>query len=131
MMTLVQVKDWLKTQVDSPSWYIGKLDGKKPQCIGVYNLNAGKPVIALGGLEQTSYAIKGASILVHWGKNPDAAEQKAQEVFTALFGQMAEINGRRAIFDMRTPEPVNIGTDDEGIYEYVIEVTIYYERQGN
>jgi hypothetical protein len=128
MMTLAQVRDWLKTQIDCPSWYIGKLDGKKPQCIGIYNLNVGKPVIALGGLDQTSYAVKSVSLLVHWGKNADIAELKAQEVFAVFFGRMVEINGRRAIFDMRTPEPVNVGTDDEGIYEYVIEVTIYYER---
>ncbi|SFE11463.1 hypothetical protein SAMN04487969_101128 [Paenibacillus algorifonticola] len=129
MMTTGEVRDWLKTQVESPAWYIGKLDGKQPQCIGVYNLNAGSPVIALGGLEQTSYAVKGVSILVHWGKNANIAERKAHEVYAALFGQVAEIGGRRVIsFDMRVPEPVNVGTDDDGIYEYVIETIIYYER---
>lgn len=129
MMTLAEVRDWLKTKVQCPSWYIGKLDGKKPECIGVYNAPGGTPVIALGGLEQTSYAAKTVSILVHWGKNADKAEQKAQEVYATLFGQEAEIGGRRVIqFQMKTPEPVDVGTDGEGIYEYVIEFTIYYER---
>jgi len=128
-MRLSEVRDWLKTKIDCPNWYIGKIDGKKPQCIGLYGLNSGAPVIAIGGLENTSYAAKPISILIHWGKNADVAEVKAQEVYAALFGQSAVIGGQRVIsFDMRTPEPVSVGTDDEGIYEYVIETTIYYER---
>lgn len=129
MMTLAEVRDWLKLQVDCPAWYIGKADTSKAQCISLYNLNNGAPVLAIGGLDNTSYAVKAVSILVHWTKNADTAEQKAQEVYSALFGQSGVIAGRRVIsFDMREPEPVGVGTDDAGIYEYVIETTIYYER---
>ena len=35
-MTLEEVKDWLKTVVQSPKWYIGKINGNDKQCIGVY-----------------------------------------------------------------------------------------------
>lgn len=130
MLRLAEVRDWMKMQVESPAWYIGKMDTKKPECIGVYGVEAGAvPRIAIGGLANTSYAMKGISILIHWGKNADKAEIKAQEVYEALFGRAAEIGGRRVIaFDMRTAEPVNVGTDDEGFYEYVVEATIYYER---
>lgn len=129
MMTLAEVRDWLKIQVSCPNWYIGKIDGSKPECIGLYNLNGGTPVIAIGGLENTSYAVKAVSILVHWSKNADTAERKAMEVYAALFGQSAVINGKRVIsFQMCTAEPVSVGTDDASVFEYVIEVTIYYER---
>lgn len=129
MMTLAEVRDWMKTQLECPNWYIGKIDGSKPQCIGLYNLNGGTAVLAIGGLDNTSYAAKAITILVHWSKNADTAEQKAHEVYAALFGQSGVIAGKRVIsFDMRTPEPVSVGTDDAGIFEYVIEVTIYYER---
>ncbi|CQR51481.1 minor capsid protein [Paenibacillus riograndensis] len=129
MMTLAAVRDWLKTQVDCQNWYIGKADTSKQQCISLYNINNGTPVLAIGGLDNTSYAVKAVSILVHWSKNADTAERKAQEVYAALFGQSAVIGGKRVInFQLRTPEPVSVGTDDAGIYEYVIEFTIYYER---
>lgn len=129
MMTLAEIRDWLKTRVTCPQWYIGKFDGSKEQCICIYSLPAGAPVIAIGGLENTSYARKTISILIRWGNNANTAEQKAQEVYTAMFGQSGEIAEHRVIsFDMRTAEPVSVGTDDEGIYEYVIETTIYYER---
>ena len=129
MMTLGEIRDWLKTQVNCPQWYIGKIDGSKEQCIGLYNVTSPAPVIALGGLENTSYTTKAISILVHWGKNADTAERKAQEVYAALFGQTGIIGDHQVIqFDVRTSEPVNVGTDDNNIYEYVIETVIYYER---
>lgn len=130
MMTLAQVRDWLKTQVENPAWYIGKIDGNKLHCIGLYNVAGPAPRIAVGGLANTSTAVKSISILVHWGKNADVAEQKAQEVYAALYGRNGVvIGGRRVImFQLRTPEPVSVGTDGQNIYEYVIEANIIYER---
>ncbi|MPM46361.1 hypothetical protein SDC9_93060 [bioreactor metagenome] len=32
------------------------------------------------------------------------------------------------MFKMKTDSPVYVGTDSEGIIEYVIETIIYYER---
>ncbi len=128
-MLLSEVKDYLKTKVECPQWYSGKIDGNKEQCIGVYSVQGPAPNIALGGLANTSYSTKAISILVHWGKNSNIAEQKAQEIYNALFGQENIIGGKRVIkFDMRTSEPISVGTDSNGIYEYVIETVIYFER---
>lgn len=128
-MTLKDFKEWLKTKVTASNFYIGKIDGSKDQCIGIYGAKGSQPNIAIGGLSNTSYATKPISILVHWGKNTDLAEQKAQEIYNALFGQQAKIAGKRVImFQMQSPEPMNVGTDDNNIYEYVIELNIIYER---
>lgn len=130
MMTLAEVRDWLKTQTNCPAWYIGKIDGSKEQCIGIYNTTGPTPTIALGGIENTSTAVKPISILVHWGKNANTAEQKAQEVYRALYGKTgAVIGGHRVVmFKMPQSGPINVSTDDRGIYEYVIEAYIIYER---
>lgn len=128
-MTLAEIRDYLKTKIDCPNWYIGKIDGDKEQCIGIYGLPGPKPNIAIGGLTNTSYSKKAISILIHWGKNANIAEIKAQEVYSALFGQSALVGGHRVVvFDMRTTEPIVLGTDSKGIYEYVIETNIIYER---
>jgi hypothetical protein len=128
-MSLAEVRDWLKIQIESPAWYIGKIDGSKEQCIGLYNIQGPTPKIAVGGLANTSTAVKAVSILVHWGKNANTAEQKAQEVYNHLWGRSAVIGGQRVVmFDMRRSEPISVGTDDLGIYEYVIDVNIIYER---
>lgn len=129
-MTLAEIRDWLKTQIDCPAWYIGKIDGKKELCIGLYNTTGAPVRLAVGGADLTGYTVKAISILVHWTKNADTAERKAQEVYAALFGvSNVMVGGRRvAMFRLPQPEPINVGTDDEGIYEYVIEVHIYHER---
>ena len=129
-MLLSEVRTYLKTIIQCPQWYCGKIDGSKEQCIGIYNIEGQKPKIALGGLENTSYSTKAISILVHWTKNNNTAEEKAQEVYKALFCNSKAVIGNKRIikFDMKMPEPISVGTDDNGIFEYVIELTIYYER---
>lgn len=128
-MLLTEVKDYLKTKIVCPQWYTGKIDGTVDQCIGIYSVQGPSTNIALGGLANTSYSTKAISILVHWGKNSNIAEQKAQEVYNVLFGQSATIGGKRVIkFNMRTSEPVGVGTDSNGIYEWVMETVIYFER---
>ncbi|GIO34348.1 hypothetical protein J2TS6_54890 [Paenibacillus albilobatus] len=128
-MTLDDVISWLETVIDCPNWYIGQI-GKSDKSIGLYNTTGAQPRIAIGGLEATGYVIKSISILVHWGRNPDVAERKAQEVYDAFFGVSGvEIGGKRvSMFKMVTPQPVNVGTDSEGVFEYVIETHIYHER---
>lgn len=128
MITLANVRDWLRTVVDSPVWASGKMGGG-PESITIYSTTGPTSKIAIGGLANTSHANKSVSILVHWTKNANTAELKAQEVYKAMFGQTATIGGKRVImFDMRHPEPLGVGTDSEGYFEYVIEVNIVYAR---
>ncbi|NLK94000.1 MAG: hypothetical protein GX275_02250 [Clostridiales bacterium] len=127
-MLLSDVRDFLKTKVNSPQWYLNKC-GDKEQSITIYNIKGPAPNIALGGLANTSYSSKAISILVHWGKVSDEAEKKAQEVYDVFFGQDGVIGNKRVIqFKMSTSEPISVGTDDNGILEYVIDLVIYYER---
>ncbi|WP_244832955.1 minor capsid protein [Clostridium sp. BJN0001] len=129
-MLLSEVKNYLKTVIDCPQWYTGKIDATKEQCIGIYGIQGVKLNIALGGLNNTSYSTKGISILVHWSKNVTSAEKKAQEVYDCLVCNKNKIIGGHKIikFDMKSSEPIELGTDDNGIFEFVIETIIYFER---
>ncbi len=99
--------------------YIGKLDNKKQKAIGVY-----------GGLECTTYDTKSVSILIHWTKIKDETETAAYELFeklknvTSLTIEDTPINYLR----LMVPEPQDVGTDDSGVYEYVIWLDFIYER---
>ena len=127
-MLLSEIRDFLKTRVDSPQWYLNKC-GDKEQSITLYNTTGAAPNIALGGLANTSYSTKAISILIHWGKVSNVAEEKAQEVYNSLFGEDGIIGNKRVIqFKMNTSQPIYVGTDDIGILEYVIDLIIYYER---
>lgn len=129
-MTLEEVKDWLKTVVQSPKWYVGKINGNDRQCIGVYPTQGPARPIPVGGLKNRSYDTRAVSVLVHWGCDAVKAEAKAQELYDLLYGRTAMIgNWQVVMFDMRTDGPVSAGTDEKGIYEYVINFVIYYRRE--
>ena len=128
-MTIVDVKDWLKTKIACPTWSTGGLRSTDEKAVVVYNGQAFTNPTAIGGIQNSSYKGKGIRILVHWTKNVEESELKAQEVYKALHGQKAAINGKRIInFSMRDPEPVPLGVDDSGIYEYVIDLEMIIER---
>lgn len=129
-MILADVKDFLKTKIDCPHWYVGKRDMAKEQSITIYPTQGPAPVVPVGGLKNSSYRTKAVSVLVHWGRNCTPAEEKAQEVYDCLLGQGGVIGGKEVIkFDMRTDVPVGVGTDEKGFYEYVINFVIYYKKE--
>lgn len=111
--------------------YCGKLDAKKNESIGIYHLKRGEnPNIPIGGIHNSSYRIKPISILIHWNKSPVDTERVSEELFIALLKTRdMTVNGKTIKFiRMLVPEPVDVGTDDNGNFEMVIEMEIYYER---
>lgn len=119
--------------VEDGHCYMGKLDAKKEKSIGVYNLKRASPYrTAIGGRENRSYGVKQVSILVHWDRSPRDTEKAASALFERLEGvRDVNVNGKRILFTtILTGEPVDVGTDDGGIYEMVIEARFYYERGG-
>lgn len=129
-MTISDFRDWLKTKIDCPNWFAGGLRTTVEKAIVIYNGQAFINPMAIGGPQNSSYKGKGIRILIHWNKNVRETEIKAQEVYNTLHGLTnVEIARKRVIqFNMRDPEPVYLGVDDSGIYEYVIDLEIIHER---
>lgn len=128
-MTLADIKNFLKQNIECPNWYVGKRDKNQEHSITVYPTQPPAPRVPIGGITNTSYTVKAVSVLVHWGSLTTPAEIKAMEVFDLITGQQPMIGGKRVIkIDPRTAEPVGMGTDDRGFYEYVINFLIYYKK---
>lgn len=112
--------------------YMGKLDGKKQKSIGVYHRKAeGPPQIALGGLSCTSYGIKPIALLVHWNRSAAETEEAAQRLYEKLL-EASEVqigNTQIRFLVLQVPEPIDVGTDDDGVYEYVIWLDFIYQRE--
>lgn len=112
--------------------YIGKLDNKKLKSIGVYQRKtSGNPVMAIGGYDMSSYDIKPISLLVHWSKNTIETEEAAFELFEKLKKESSLTIGDTPIKFIRlmVREPQDVGTDDNGVFEYVIWLDFIYERK--
>lgn len=149
MLGLADIREWIAAMEIAGHHYIGKLDAKQERSIGVYQRQAAlSPRMAIGGLSQVSYEIKYISVLVHWNRNARETEEAAAELFAALRtarnveldeeGNViseepggAETAHRILFTDMACAEPVDVGTDDNGVYERVIWFDVYYEREEN
>lgn len=129
MITLANVRDWLSTITDAEHYYIGKLDNKYDKSLGVYTLKGSGPPVTAIGCEST-YDIIGVSLLIHWNNNANDTENMARTLYECLRTiQNVSINDTTVyMIELLVPEPIDVGTDDKGIYERVIEFKIYYER---
>lgn len=134
MLGLADIRDWIKSldYTASENCYIGKLDNKKDKSIGVYQLKTSNEAnIAIGGIDNTKTLEKPVSILIHWNKNAKETEQKSQEIYNKLLTSKDFIINDIKVNYIRLliPEPVDVGTDDNNIYERVIQAIFYYENK--
>lgn len=134
MLKLTEIRQWIASLgiAEDQHVYIGKLDNKQQKSIGVYGRSgSGSPDIALGGLECTTYDTKRLSLLVHWTTRKAESEVAAYEVFEKLRNVSSLDIGDTHINYLRlmVPEPQDVGTDDGGVYEYVIWLDLIYERK--
>ena len=127
-MYLKDIKEWLKPQIKEATFYIGKIDNSKEKVIGLYNRASSNNKIAVGGLENTSTANKRICLLGHWNQNCDTSEKIAKNIYNLFYGKRATIAGCGCFFNMINDEPVSIGTDDNNVYEFTIDIEIIYER---
>jgi len=132
MMKLADIKEWIKTfKTKFDNYYVGFLDKKKPKSLGVYQLNRNnKQLMSLGGVENTSYAIKKVSLLIHYTNASDVTEAIADQLYQEIMNAQPQKIGKHEVFfiGMLTSEPIDVGRDDNGICEYVIEFEIYYKK---
>ena len=132
MLTLGDIRNYLAGLGIADQVYIGKLNNKKDHSIGVYHRKGeGPPVTALGGREYSSYDICRISFLVHWDKDARASERAAYKLYEKLQDVSSlDIGETHVCFlILQVPEPVDVGTDDNGVYEYVIWVDFVYQRK--
>lgn len=136
MIGIKSILEWLRTFENFSVFdygYCGKLDNKKEKAFAVYPLKqSGTPYRAFQGLE--SYSKSGVSLLMHFNKNFVETQEAALNIFNTLnlpyAHELATVDGHKVIYiDLLVPEPVFVGTDNNGIYEFIIEFEIYYKKE--
>ena len=132
MLGLADIRDWLKTlNTRADNYYIGKLDNKKDKSIGVYQLKNNRPQrICLGGIKNTFYEVKSVSILIHWNTNAKQTEEFANSLYLEILNLDSVIINSHHInyIEMLNNESIDVGTDNNNVYERVVELNFYYER---
>ena len=130
-MTLADVRDCIASLNLTKEVYMGKLPDKPERSIGVYNSKHQYPYHGtLGGPNQQGYGIKHITLLVHWNKSPRDTEKVATALFDAInIVRDAKINKTTIKFIQLLYDLQDIGTDETGVYEYVIEAAVIYEKE--
>lgn len=133
MLKLVDIRNYIVSLgiAEDSHVYIGKLDNKQEKSIGVYNRKQdGAAQIPLGGMQNKSYDVKPVSLLVHWNRRVSESEKAAQELYEKLLNVQNLTIGDTGIrfLALQTPASVDVGTDDNGVYEFVIWIDFVYER---
>ena len=132
MLGLAEVRDWLKGFGIGENLYIGKLDNKKDKSLGVYQRkNDLPPRMTLGGWENAAYEVKPVSILLHWNKNARETEEASFDLYKKLQSITDTTINSLPIYKLilRNNEPIDVGADEKGVYERVIEFDLIYERK--
>ena len=130
-MRLRDIRDYIDSLGLSDHTYMGKMDHKMDKSIGVYNSKRTYEYsTAIGGPSLRSYGIKYMTLLVHWNKSPGETETAASALFEALERtREATINEQTIKFvQLLCSEPIDVGTDEAGIFEMVIEAAVVYQK---
>ena len=130
MITLREVKDYFKENYEwDGSISIGKLNRNNEQSICFYQSGRRKRKInTAGGKENRSYDLKPISIMLRYTKNQNTAEEKAIDIYNFLDETMFSYNEKRYFIQMIYDEPISLGTDQSGVYEYIIEFDCFKEK---
>ena len=132
MILLSDIRDWLKSFGLFDNYYIGRLDTKKKNSLGVYNLQDDGRREVIGDLKK--YEKKSVSLLVHGDTNKTTTERKAFDLYDKLEGLISsceypEIGGKKVFFiELLNNQPIDVDQDESSTYEYVIELNIYFEK---
>ena len=130
MLTLADVRDYLKSFNLFKGYYVGRIDANKKDILGVYDLRNRARHRTIGTNTQ-KYEVKGVSLLIHGGTNKTDTEKLAIKLYEALENaNNAVIAGRKVnIIDLQQDAPIDVDADSSKVYEYVIEVLFYVERE--
>lgn len=127
-MMLADVRDYIDSLGIAEHVYMGKLPDKEDKSVGVYNSKHQNVYhTALGGPSLEGYGEKYVTLLVHWNKSPRETEKAAVELLEKLRTMRDAIVNNETIKFFQPLYPVqDVGTDDAGIYEMVIEGNFIY-----
>lgn len=126
-MTLKQYKDYFKASFKwNEAISIGKIDKNKDKAICFYNSK--RTLTPIKAIDKNTYKIKPITILLRYTKNQDSAEIMANSIYEFFDDKIFTIENKRIIAQHIYAYPITLGTDDENVYEYSLEINMLEER---
>ncbi len=124
----VKVKDYLKTVIkDCDNWSIGKIDNNQEKAIAIYSNK--RQLDSLSKFKNLqSYGILPIILLLKWTKNYNTAETKANDTYELLDCSSFFIDDYRCNINCLYDGPIDLGSDENGVYKFSIELNLLYRK---
>ena len=123
-----KVKDYLKTVIsECEKWYIGKMDENQEKAIAIYS-NRRKLDSISNFKDLQSYGILPITLLLRWTKNYNLAETKANDIYELLDCSSFFIDDYRCNINCLYDGPIDLGSDENGVYKFSIELNLLYRK---
>lgn len=129
-MTLKDIKDCFKREFNwQHSISIGKIDNNCEKAICFYHSRKGSAKEStIGGKNNSTFKKMPVTVLLRFGTNANEAQNKAQEIYDFFDERKFLFNEKRVFIISRFNEPIDLGTDEKGIYEHSFEFDFYFEK---
>lgn len=124
----VKVKDYLKNIIkDCDNWSIGKIDNNQEKAIAIYSNR--RQLDSLSKFKDLqSYGILPITLLLRWTKNYNTAEIKADDIYELLDCSSFFIDDYKCNINCLFDGPIDLGSDENGVYKFSIELNLLYRK---
>jgi len=100
-----------------------EINRNREEALGLYPRRGSRvrrEVVGICG--NRAYEVLAVTLLLRWGRDGEAAEIQAYEIYKALAGLKFDGGFVRAVFDA----PVWLGADGRGVFEWVLDFDFYW-----
>lgn len=123
MLTAAALRNWFKEAFSLPHLTSGKLDASKNETAALYTgLFSTADTEKMG--QQRGYHMLAIRCVMRCGVVGDTASDAAFALHERLRVYEGQVVGLAGFITLVHPEPVFIGTDSKGIFEYSIDFTL-------
>ena len=127
MITLLEIADLLADLLEYDSITASCINASLEKTIGIYQRGDFYFRECIGG--ESSYQTIKLRILVRWGKNPAKAEKKVLEI-AEMFEGFRDMETSEHIIKFADVKAVrNIGKDEKGVCECIVDADIIYAKK--
>lgn len=132
MLLLSDIRDYLKIKMSSSKWYVGKFNNKEENIICLLDVPTPSLVIPNGGIKHKTYNEKYITLIIQGTSNYKTSEEMAYKVFNNLVdltnSQFVIKDKKIKKIDFNNSEAVSVGQNVYGIYQFIINFNLIYER---
>lgn len=123
-----KVKDCFKTMIPECSkWTIGQMDKNQEKAIALYaNRRQLEDNSKYKNLK--TYGILPITLLLRWTKNYNMAETMADKIYELLDCSSFFIDDYKCSIECLYNGPIDLGPDENNVYEFSIELNLLYRK---